>query len=124
MQQRGVRAVQAQPSQAVHGQLCAPGVNLSTVPIDDNTKLALQVAVALLGVVVVSTGARIPPLPLVRGPAWLVSASAAGVAACMEFRAAHTVTVSLNGKCVKVEEVPACLAMWSDLMPVQACGRW
>ena len=34
-----------------------PGVNLSVAPIDDNTKLALQVAVALLGVVGVAVGA-------------------------------------------------------------------
>ncbi len=33
-----------------------PGVNLSTAPIDDNTRLLLQVAVGLLGVVGVSIG--------------------------------------------------------------------
>lgn len=32
-------------------------MNLTTAPIDDNTKLALQVGVALLGVVGVSIGA-------------------------------------------------------------------
>ncbi|EIE18700.1 hypothetical protein COCSUDRAFT_45178 [Coccomyxa subellipsoidea C-169] len=35
-----------------------PGVNLSTAPIDDNTRLLLQVAVGLLGVVGVSIGVR------------------------------------------------------------------
>ena len=34
-------------------------MNLATAPIDDNTKLALQVGVALLGVVGVSVGAAL-----------------------------------------------------------------
>lgn len=34
-------------------------MNLATAPIDDNTKLALQVGVALLGVVGVSIGAAL-----------------------------------------------------------------
>ena len=33
-----------------------PGLNLSAAPVDENTKLALKVAVALLGVVGVSVG--------------------------------------------------------------------
>lgn len=36
-----------------------PGVNLSTAPIDDNTRLLLQIAVGLLGVVGVSIGAQL-----------------------------------------------------------------
>jgi hypothetical protein len=49
-----------------------PGVNLSTAPIDDNTRLLLQIAVGLLGVVGVSIGAQLQ-LPAWRvGWQWLV----------------------------------------------------
>ena len=54
-----------------------PGVNLAVAPIDDNTKLALQVAVALLGVVGVGVGAPADQLSSL-AYRWL-----AGVPACL-----------------------------------------
>lgn len=42
--------------EAVESGGSIPGVNLSATPIDDNTRLLLQVAIALLGVVGVGVG--------------------------------------------------------------------
>jgi hypothetical protein len=49
--------------EAVESGNALPGVNLSAAPLDDNTRLLLQVAVALLAVVGVSVGELCQLLP-------------------------------------------------------------